>query len=762
MINGLKKLLIPLMKHVTPSLDLAGLTLGLDLSGWIYCIGTRSNSIFEVIEDAIYDTFLDELLASLERLLNYFNLIVVLDGDPLPQKQETAELRKRKTEQALQEYKSLLRHSDDDHPDLIKLARRCFTRTANLQNAIIDRLSNLKSKMPQKFDFLIAPYEADAQLAFMNRENLIDAILSMDADLVLFGSKKIIFPASRGMHDVESPCLLYESEKLFCPILRQTIGGNPKLLNFIDIAQLLGMTGLGLLGVCTNHSDYQPRSIGGLVTALKAVYNMTKSPHATERSELTDDCGNPEMITNFLSDFIAKGPQLAQEIGLEKFQFSLSGFLGHVVYDPRCTKRRMLLLSFHLPAGTIIDDESAQVHAVGRTSPNVATGARLFALEKGANVLRSIALGEILPSFIIPLMIEGSSLPKQQTLWTEETMKKFLLLFGFKFQKKNMPTRLQLIRACESQIKNNDDRLSKGLPLILHSPFGWSLRDFYEAAGIFYEARGHIFQEQHLIIQHSAPKFTVSYSMKLNSELLTRSLIPTIDEDVIEKWFELDGCVSTLALVKGWKIFADFPTILQSLQIQRRIVDPSDRFSQRIDGNGAEIPWSADTRRVCRACSKSPATMKAVKYEPSCIFLLETDNEAPIVLKIMDAACSCKAGDSKRCPHIAALLFAIQNGRKDVEIEKSKAWKIPRSRTPVDVSLPVSRLVFSKQDLYKAKTETPTKRQRTLKHSIHSTQEQRGTWDKWVTHFSTVLDPIQLQDQRQKFFELVRSHKEPG
>jgi hypothetical protein len=67
------KLLIPLMKLITPSFDLAGMTLGLDLSGWIYCTGTRSNSIFEVTEDAIYDTFLDELLASLERLMNYCN-----------------------------------------------------------------------------------------------------------------------------------------------------------------------------------------------------------------------------------------------------------------------------------------------------------------------------------------------------------------------------------------------------------------------------------------------------------------------------------------------------------------------------------------------------------------------------------------------------------------------------------------------------------------------------------------------------------------
>lgn len=437
MINGLKKLLLPLMKLLNPSVEFRGAKVGLDLSGWIYCIGTRSDTIFEVIEDQVYDSFLEQLISSLERLLSFFHVTAVLDGDPLPQKRETGEIRKKKTEQALQEYKAILQHLDSDHPDRERVARRCFTRTTNLQNAIIDKLSNLRSKqMPHRFDFLIAPYEADAQLAFMNREGMIDAILSMDADLVLFGSKIIIFPPSGGMHQVEAPCLIYESKKLFCPLFRQTQTDNHKLLKFLDIALHLGVTGLALVGICTNQSDYQPRSIGGIVTALNAVHGMTTSSFASQNTALADDSLNDEKITAFLSEFIVQAPQLAQEIGLEKFKFALSGFLGHVVFDQRCNKRRMLLLSAYSPAGTIIDDRSAIDHAAGSNLPPVATGSRQAALEKGANVLLSIALGEKLPSFTIPMMIEGATLPKNKQKWTTEAMTKFLQLYGFKFQKK--------------------------------------------------------------------------------------------------------------------------------------------------------------------------------------------------------------------------------------------------------------------------------------------------------------------------------------
>lgn len=40
---------------------------------------------------------------------------------------------------------------------------------------------------------MTAPFEADAQLAYLNKIQYIDAIVTEDSDLLLFGGKKIIF-----------------------------------------------------------------------------------------------------------------------------------------------------------------------------------------------------------------------------------------------------------------------------------------------------------------------------------------------------------------------------------------------------------------------------------------------------------------------------------------------------------------------------------------------------------------------------------------
>ncbi|PIA63473.1 hypothetical protein AQUCO_00201074v1 [Aquilegia coerulea] len=41
--------------------------------------------------------------------------------------------------------------------------------------------------------YVVAPYEADAQLAWMARNNMVDAVQTDDSDLVLFGCPKVLF-----------------------------------------------------------------------------------------------------------------------------------------------------------------------------------------------------------------------------------------------------------------------------------------------------------------------------------------------------------------------------------------------------------------------------------------------------------------------------------------------------------------------------------------------------------------------------------------
>lgn len=59
--------------------------------------------------------------------------------------------------------------------------------TPDMINAFILELRTLK------VEFIVAPYEADAQLAYLYQQSLIDIVLTEDSDLLLFGASKCLF-----------------------------------------------------------------------------------------------------------------------------------------------------------------------------------------------------------------------------------------------------------------------------------------------------------------------------------------------------------------------------------------------------------------------------------------------------------------------------------------------------------------------------------------------------------------------------------------
>eukprot|EP00494_Astrolonche_serrata_P021955 UN22204 len=51
---------------------------------------------------------------------------------------------------------------------------------------------NLARRLQKEgIEFVVAPYEADAQLAYLFRQGEIDFVISEDSDMVLFGIKKL-------------------------------------------------------------------------------------------------------------------------------------------------------------------------------------------------------------------------------------------------------------------------------------------------------------------------------------------------------------------------------------------------------------------------------------------------------------------------------------------------------------------------------------------------------------------------------------------
>ena len=51
----------------------------------------------------------------------------------------------------------------------------------------------IKELIAHNISYIVAPYEADAELAYLSRMNLVDFVISDDSDLIAFGCPKILF-----------------------------------------------------------------------------------------------------------------------------------------------------------------------------------------------------------------------------------------------------------------------------------------------------------------------------------------------------------------------------------------------------------------------------------------------------------------------------------------------------------------------------------------------------------------------------------------
>ncbi|XP_006902581.1 PREDICTED: exonuclease 1-like [Elephantulus edwardii] len=110
--------------------------------------------------------------------------ILVFDGCTLPSKKEVEKSRKERRQANLLKGKQLLREGK------ISEARDCFTRSVNITHAMAHRV--IKAARSLRVDCLVAPYEADAQLAYLNKAGIVQAIITEDSDLLAFGCKKVI------------------------------------------------------------------------------------------------------------------------------------------------------------------------------------------------------------------------------------------------------------------------------------------------------------------------------------------------------------------------------------------------------------------------------------------------------------------------------------------------------------------------------------------------------------------------------------------
>ncbi|KAG9231036.1 hypothetical protein BJ875DRAFT_133751 [Amylocarpus encephaloides] len=181
-INGL----LPLLKSIHKPCNLKkfeGKTLGVDAYGWLHR-GTVACAM-ELARGQPTRKFVDFCMHRV-RMLQHFGVkpYLVFDGDYLPSKAATeADRAKRRADSK----KLGLELMNAGKPSqAYQEFQKAVDVTPEMARQLIDELKTVGVQ------YIVAPYEADAQMVYLERKGVIQGILSEDSDLLVFGAKCLL------------------------------------------------------------------------------------------------------------------------------------------------------------------------------------------------------------------------------------------------------------------------------------------------------------------------------------------------------------------------------------------------------------------------------------------------------------------------------------------------------------------------------------------------------------------------------------------
>ncbi len=111
--------------------------------------------------------------------------VIVFDGCRLEMKGNTEAERRKNRKEAREKAEEFLRQGNG------MMAQRKFAEAVDITPQMAyEFIQLLKS---QGVEYYVAPYEADAQLAYLYLTKRVRAVITEDSDLLIFGVKRVLF-----------------------------------------------------------------------------------------------------------------------------------------------------------------------------------------------------------------------------------------------------------------------------------------------------------------------------------------------------------------------------------------------------------------------------------------------------------------------------------------------------------------------------------------------------------------------------------------
>ncbi|CAN1283384.1 Exonuclease 1 [Linum perenne] len=202
--------LLPLLKSTMLPIhikDLQGCSVAIDTYSWLHkgalscstqlCKGLPTSSHIEYCMHRV-------------NLLRHYGVkpVLVFDGGFLPMKLEQENKRARSRKE------NLARAIEHESNGNSTAAYECYQKAVDISPSIAHDLIQVLKQ--ENVSYVVAPYEADAQMTFMAVNKHVDAVITEDSDLIAFGCPRIIFKMDKYGQGVEFQYSRLHKNKELC------------------------------------------------------------------------------------------------------------------------------------------------------------------------------------------------------------------------------------------------------------------------------------------------------------------------------------------------------------------------------------------------------------------------------------------------------------------------------------------------------------------------------------------------------------------
>ena len=198
--------LLPLLKSISDPVHVssyAGQRVGVDAYAWLH--RAAHTCATELALGRPTERHLHFCLTRVKLLLSLrVGVVLVFDGGRLPSKRGTEAERsaRRKKERSI----GLQLHEQGQHTAAMKAFQKAISITPRMTHQLIrlcQQLNASQSADQPTVECIVAPYEADAQLAYLSHSNYVAAVISEDSDLLVFGCKRVLYKMDNAGHGLE-------------------------------------------------------------------------------------------------------------------------------------------------------------------------------------------------------------------------------------------------------------------------------------------------------------------------------------------------------------------------------------------------------------------------------------------------------------------------------------------------------------------------------------------------------------------------------